>query len=439
MIEKIKQLLKEELNRQENEIDLIASENYASQTVLDACGSYIQNKYSEGYIPYDITEHGYELSEYKRYYAGCRVVDDIEKITVDLVCKAFGTKYANVQSHCGSSANLAVYVAATKYFKCKPNDLTIISHSLDAGSHLTHGSKASISGKWFNAKQFDTDEHGLFNYNEMKKIIEETNGPMVLVIGFSAYPREVKYNEIAEMVKKFNRDMIVLVDSSHVSGLIVTKEHQNPFDYDWGKAHVVLTSTTHKTLRGPRHALITTNDIAIAKLIDKSVFPGINGGALQNMIAALGISMSEALQPSFKDYVIQVKKNTQAMVKVFNDRKVPMITCGSDNHLILIDLKNKKISGKQLEETLEKLGIITNKNSVKDDPRPKMETSGLRIGTAAVTTRGAKEKDCENIATTIADVIYQLETFNGISDKFFDTMSNEVKQWCKEHPIYKEK
>ena len=452
----IKELLKQELDRQENEIDLIASENYASQDVLDACGSCIQNKYSEGWIPYEVTENGYKESHYQRFYAGCGVVDKIEKLTVDLVCKAFGTKYANVQSHCGSSANLAVYVTATRYFKCKPEELTIISHSLDAGSHLTHGSKASITGKWFNTKQFDTDENGLFNYEEMKKLVEETNSPTVLVIGFSAYPREVEYNKIAEIIKELNKEIIVLVDSSHISGLIVAKEHQNPFIYDWGKAHLVLTSTTHKTLRGPRHALITTNDSVLAPIIDKAVFPGINGGALQNMIAALGIAMNEALQPEFKQYIQQVKKNIQAMVEVFKEREVKMMTDGSDVHLILLDLKDEKFSGAELEKILESIGIITNKNSVKGDTRPKMETSGLRIGTAAVTTRGANEYDCKWIAHLICNCIEILRgTFDyegsgllrvkddknvdydaDIKQLVIEDMKQKVKRWCETNPIY---
>ena len=452
----IKELLNEELNRQENEIDLIASENYASQDVLNACGSCIQNKYSEGWIPYEVTEDGYKETHYQRFYAGCNVVDKIEKLTVDLVCKAFGTKYANVQSHCGSSANLAVYVAATRFFKCKPDELTIISHSLDAGSHLTHGSKASISGKWFNAKQFDTDENGLFNYEEMEKLVRETDGPTVLVIGFSAYPREVKFDKIADIIKNIDKEIIVLCDTSHISGLVVTGEHQNPFNYNWGKAHLVLTSTTHKTLRGPRHAIITTNDEVLAPIIDKSVFPGINGGALQNMIAALGISMSEALQPAFKEYIQQVKKNIKAMVEVFKEREVKMMTDGSDNHLILLDLKDERFSGANLETLLESVGIITNKNSVKGDTRPKMETSGLRIGTACITTRGATENDAKWIAHLICNCIEMLRgTFDyqgtellrvqedgnidedsAIENLVIDDMSRKVKNWCKDHPIY---
>lgn len=432
-INKIKRLLNDEKERQESEIDLIASENYASQDVLDACGSCIQNKYSEGYVPDP------ESGAYRRYYAGCNVVDKIEQLTMDLVCKAFGTKYSNVQSHCGSSANLAVYVAATRFFKCKPDELTIISHSLDAGSHLTHGSKASITGKWFNTKQFNTDENGLFNYNEMIRLVNETNTPIVLVIGFSAYPREVNYEKIAELIRLLDKEIIVLCDTSHISGLIVTGLHQNPFDYDWGKAHLILTSTTHKTLRGPRHALITTNDDVLAPIIDKAVFPGINGGALQNMIAALGIAMSEALQPSFKEYQKQVLKNIQAMVEVFKDCGVKMITGGSDNHLILLDLKDECFSGKDLETVLEKQGIITNKNAVQNDPKPKTETSGLRLGSACITTRGATEDDAHEIALLICANIDYMRNHNGrIPDAMYEYGKKWVKEWCEKHPIYKD-
>lgn len=456
--QQIKDLLQDELNRQESEIDLIASENYASQDVLDACGSCIQNKYSEGWIPYQVTDKGYEESNYQRFYAGCNIIDKIEKLTVDLVCKAFGTKYSNVQSHCGSSANLAVYVTATRFFKCKPDELTIISHSLDAGSHLTHGSKASITGKWFNTKQFDTDENGLFNYNKMIELINETSGPIVLVLGFSAYPREVKFDKIAQMIKSLDREIIVLCDTSHISGLVVTGEHQNPFNYDWGKAHLVLTSTTHKTLRGPRHAIITTNDSVLAPIIDKAVFPGINGGALQNMIAALGIAISEALQPEFKQYIQQVKKNIQVMCEVFKEREVKMMTNGSDNHLILLDLKDEQFTGADLEKLLESIGVIANKNSVKGDTRPKMETSGLRLGTACITTRSANENDAKWIAHLVCNCIEILRgTFDyegsgmlrvqedggidettPIKDLVLADMKRKVKDWCKDHPIYKE-
>lgn len=447
---KIKKILNLERKRQENEICLIASENYASQDVLDACGHCIQNKYSEGYVP---DKNG----NYRRYYGGCEYVDKIEQLTIDLVRQSFKTKFANVQPHSGSSANLAVYETACRYWDCKPQDITIISHSLNSMSHLTHGSKASVSGRWFNTKQFETDENDLFNYNEFEKLIKETDGNIIAIVGFSAYPRQVDYNKIANIVKNIDKEIFVLVDSSHISGLIVSGLHQNPFDYDWGKAHLILSSTSHKTLRGPRHAFITTNDEILGPIIDKAVFPSLQGGALQNMIAALGIAMSESLQPSFKEYQEQVLKNIKAMEEVFNKRNVKMVSGGSDNHLILLDLRDKGISGKQLEDALSGIGIVVNKNAVKDDPRPKLETSGIRIGTAAITTRGAKEKDCSFIAHQICHMIdiltgeydydgitmykdifeQQLEKELTFKEVVLEIMKENTEHFCLEHPIYK--
>ena len=448
-IEKIKDLLNKEQKRQENEIDLIASENYASQDVLNACGHCIQNKYSEGYVP---DKNG----NYRRYYGGCRYVDEIEQLTINLVCQAFKIKYANVQPHSGSSANLAVYEMACRYWKCQPQDITIISHSLNSMSHLTHGSKASVSGRWFKTKQFETDENDLFNYKEFERLIKETDGNIIAIVGFSAYPRQLDYEKIANIVKNINKEIIVLIDSSHISGLIVAGLHSNPFNYDWGNAHLILSSTSHKTLRGPRHAFITTNDEILAPIIDKAVFPSLQGGALQNMIAALGIAMSEALQPEFKQYQEQVLKNIKAMEQVFNDRKVKMVSNGSDNHLILLDLRDKGISGKQLEDALSDIGIVVNKNAIKDDPRPKVETSGIRLGTACITTRGANEQDVQWIAHLICHIIdiltndydyegceilrFNREDLNDLTEKelVLHHMKSEIKTWCNNHPIYKD-
>ena len=448
-IEKIKDLLNKEQKRQENEIDLIASENYASQDVLNACGHCIQNKYSEGYVP---DKNG----NYRRYYGGCRYVDEIEQLTINLVCQAFKTKYANVQPHSGSSANLAVYEMACRYWKCQPQDITIISHSLNSMSHLTHGSKASVSGRWFKTKQFETDENDLFNYKEFERLIKETDGNIIAIVGFSAYPRQLDYEKIANIVKNINKEIIVLIDSSHISGLIVAGLHSNPFNYDWGNAHLILSSTSHKTLRGPRHAFITTNDEILAPIIDKAVFPSLQGGALQNMIAALGIAMSEALQPEFKQYQEQVLKNIKAMEQVFNDRKVKMVSNGSDNHLILLDLRDKGISGKQLEDALSDIGIVVNKNAIKDDPRPKVETSGIRLGTACITTRGADEQVAQWIAHLICHIIdiltndydyegceilrFNREDLNDLTEKelVLHHMKSEIKTWCNNHPIYKD-
>ena len=459
MKEKIFEWLDNEKERQENTIDLICSENYVSEDVLKACGHCIQNKYSEGYVP---DEDG----NYRRYYAGCEFVDKIESATCDLICKAFHTDYANVQPHSGTTANIAVYTLACNYFKCKPQDLTIISHSLNSGSHLTHGSSASISGKWFKTIQFETDENGLFNYKEVKNILDKLEGPAVLVIGMSSYPRQIDYKKLANIVEEARKEIIVLVDSSHISGLIITGYHQNPFDYFWGCGKLVLTSTSHKTLRGPRHAFITTNDIELKKMLDKAVFPNNLGGPLQNMIAALGISMSEALQPEFKEYIKQLLANIKAMEAVFNSKKINMVTGGSDNHLLLLDLTTHNLSGKELESLLEQIGIIANKNAVKNDFRPKTITSGLRIGTACITTRNFNEQEAARIAEIIADIIlyadellakdYYLtpEVINSQRDtisttaythiikdtlmhNFVEQYRDEIIQLAKKHPIYK--
>lgn len=427
-IEKIKELLKNEQNRQENEINLIASENYASKDVLEACGHCIQNKYSEGYVP---DKDG----NYRRYYGGCKYVDEIEQLTIDLVCKAFNTKFANVQPHSGSSANLAVYETACRYWKCNPSDITIISHSLNSMSHLTHGSKASVSGRWFKTKQFETTNEDLFNYDEFEKNIRETDGNIVAVIGFSAYPRKIDYKKIAHIIKKIEKEIFVLIDTSHISGLIVAGLHQNPFNYDWGKAHVILTSTSHKTLRGPRHAFITTNDEFIAPIIDKAVFPSLQGGALQNMIAALGIAMEEALKPEFKIYQSKILENIKAMEFVFKQHGIKLVTNGSDNHLLLIDLRDYILSGQDVENELSKVGIVVNKNAIKNDPLPKTQTSGIRIGTAAITTKNYNKDECMWIASQICNIINCLYTKSIIN---YEDIRKNVSELCKKHLFYVE-
>ena len=413
--QEIKYLLRKEQERQENELTLIASENYASKDVLEACGSCIQNKYSEGYPG-------------KRYYGGCEVVDTIEKSVKQLVNKAFKTTYSNVQSHCGSSANLAVYLAATKYFKCEPNKLTIISHSLDAGAHLTHGAKVSVSGTWFKTQQLELNGCE-FNYKGLEEALTNLCGPAVVVVGFSAYPREVHYDKISKIIKDSEKEVIVLCDVSHIAGLIVTGYHKNPVDYDWGKSKVVITSTVHKTLRGARHAVITTNDETLAKLIDKSVFPGLNGGPLQNMIAGTGIAFAESLSPEFKAYIGRVLANRLMMEMVFEQRGIKMVSGGSDTHMLLLDLRSTGLTGKQAEDLLAEYGIITNKNTIPGDMRPKSETSGLRIGTPAITTRGLEVEDCYTLANHIADIL-----LGKVKDK--QALKDYIKTLCKNHPIY---
>ena len=433
----IMDLIKEERKRQENEICLIASENYMSEGVMDACGSVLINKYAEGY-----PEH--------RYYAGCEVVDKIEKLANERARKLFNCKWSNVQPNSGSQANQAVYLAL-----CKPGD-TILGMGLDAGGHLTHGSKVSSSGKLYNAISYGLDENGYINYDEIyKKLVSEN--PRLLIVGGSAYPRMIDFERIRKIVnchnsllkcaisvvnddeeeqlKKYEeRKCYLMVDMAHIAGLVAAGVHPSPLPY----ADVV-TSTVQKTLRSGRGGLILSNNEELGKKIDKAVFPGIQGGPLMNMIAGKAIGFGEALEPSFKEYQEQVLKNIQAMVEVFKDCGVKMITGGSDNHLILLDLKDECFSGKDLETVLEKQGIITNKNAVQNDPKPKTETSGLRLGTACITTRGATEDDAHEIALLICANIDYMRNHNGrIPDAMYEYGKKWVKEWCEKHPIYKD-
>lgn len=453
----IMDLIEEERKRQENEICLIASENYMSEGVIDACGSVLINKYAEGY-----PEH--------RYYAGCEVVDKIEKLANERARKLFNCKWSNVQPNSGSQANQAVYLAL-----CKPGD-TILGMGLDAGGHLTHGSKVSSSGKLYNAISYGLDENGYLNYDEIKEKLYKNyyNNPVrLLIVGASAYPRIIDFERIRKIVDEYNTYFFnnikvfyeqtlqlnpdktnqennelwdsmqkqyeeskcyLMVDMAHIAGLVATGLHPSPLPY----ADVV-TSTVQKTLRSGRGGLILSNDEELGKKIDKAVFPGIQGGPLVNMIAGKAIGFGEALEPSFKEYQEQVLKNIQAMVEVFKDCGVKMITGGSDNHLILLDLKDECFSGKDLETVLEKQGIITNKNAVQNDPKPKTETSGVRLGTACITTRGATEEDAHQIALIIcANIDYMRNHNGGIPDAMYEYGKKWVKEWCEKHPIYKD-
>lgn len=465
---KVFDLIEKERRRQEEEICLIASENYVSKDIMKAVGSILTNKYAEGYPN-------------KRYYGGCRYVDEIEQYAIDKCKELFNCKWANVQPHSGSQANQAVYLAL-----CKPDD-TILGMSLDAGGHLTHGSKVSASGKLYNAVSYGLDEDGIINYDEIKEKLYEYH-PKVLIVGASAYSRIIDFERIRKIVDEYNTHFgydfkqeiesfsdefnclkyypkpfsqkyikndlycYLMVDMAHIAGLVATGLHPSPLPY----ADVV-TSTTHKTLRGTRGGIILSNDEELGKKIDKAVFPGIQGGPLEHIIAGKAICFEEALKPEFKQYQEQVLKNIKAMEKVFKERRVSMVSGGSDNHLILLDLRKYGISGKQVEDKLSEVGIVVNKNAVKDDPKPKSETSGIRLGTAAITTRGATENDCAWIAHQIAHIIeilegyYDYEGIDFIRESFEKCegrkLTNEeaaliyikegVEHFCLEHPIYK--
>lgn len=427
----IQQLIENERIRQENEICLIASENYVSKDVLEATGSILINKYAEGYPN-------------RRYYGGCNWVDQLENYAIDSCKKLFNVKYVNVQPHSGSQANQAVYLALLN------KGDTILGMNLDSGGHLTHGSKVSSSGKLYNAKHYDINDDGFIDYEDLEEQVY-THQPNLLIVGASAYPRMIDFKRIRDFLDRYNNSMkdkvdegrdpmdipycYFMVDMAHIAGLVAAGVHPSPIPY----ADVV-TSTTHKTLRGARGGLILTNNQEIAKKIDKAVFPGNQGGPLLNMIAGKAVCFSEALKPEFSDYSLSILRNCKAMEEVFRKRNVKMVANGSDNHLILLDLTDKNISGKALEDELSKIGIVVNKNAVKNDPRPKVETSGVRIGTPAITTRGADQQDSAWIASMICNIIDILTgeyDFDGSSyEETIEFMREKVKMWCSQHPIY---
>ena len=452
MTDKIFELIDNERQRQEDEICLIASENYMSPAVLKASGTVLINKYSEGYPN-------------KRYYGGCHIIDEIEQLAIDRACELFGCKYANVQPNSGCQANQAVYMAV-----CKPGD-TILAMGVNEGGHISHSLSIGFAGTFYNVVEYGLTDDGFLNYEELKEKLYSYK-PRLLIVGGSAYPREIDFKKVREIVDEYNKTVyeeciqinntvadelfknkrcVYMVDMAHIAGLVAAKEHISPISY----ADVV-TSTVQKTLRSGRGGLILTNDEQLIKKINSGVFPRLQGGPLNNMIAAKAVGFGEALQSEFKEYIKQVKKNIQAMAEVFKERDVKMMTDGSDNHLILLDLKGEQFSGAQLEQILESIGIITNKNSVKGDTRPKMETSGLRIGTACITTRGANENDAKWIAHLICNCIELLRgtfDFEGsgllrvkedgsidydadINGLVLDDMERKVKNWCKDHPIY---
>ena len=379
MDNKIKQaLLLEELRQQQN-IELIASENYASKEVRELQGSILTNKYAEGYPN-------------KRYYGGCENIDTIEQLAIDYACQLFHCKYANVQPHCGSSANMAVYRALLE-----PGN-TVLGMDLSAGGHLTHGHKLSFSGKDYDIVSYGVNDDGYIDYAAVRSIALETR-PKMIIAGASAYSRAIdfaKFREIADEVGAY-----LMVDMAHIAGLVAAGLHQNPCDY----ADVV-TSTTHKTLRGPRGGIILTNNEEIIKKINKAVFPGIQGGPLEHIIAAKAQCFYEALQPDFKDYQEQVIKNIQAMSNKFQALGAKVISGGTDNHLLLLDTYNSfGITGKQAEKILDSIHITVNKNTIPNETLSPMEASGIRIGSPAMTTRGLKEHHFSEIAHIIYEVL----------------------------------
>jgi len=366
-----------ELNRQRTSIELIASENFVSPAVLEAMGTILTNKYAEGYPG-------------KRYYGGCEKVDVVENLARDRACKLFGSEHANVQPHSGAQANIAVYFAVLE-----PGD-TVLGMNLDHGGHLTHGSPVNLSGKYFNFVPYGVSSDGFIDYDALEKKAMDVR-PKLIVAGASAYARTIDFARIGEIAKKSGS--LLMVDMAHIAGLVATGNHPSPVPY----ADFV-TSTTHKTLRGPRGGLILCKK-EWAQAIDKAIFPGTQGGPLLHIIAAKAVCFHEALSPEFKAYGDQIIKNAQALSKALIANGIDIVSGGTDNHLMLVDLRKKGLTGKEVEKWLDDAGITCNKNTVPDDPQTPFVTSGIRLGTPAATSRGLKEEDMTEIAEIIAMVI----------------------------------
>ncbi|MBQ7340320.1 MAG: serine hydroxymethyltransferase [Clostridia bacterium] len=395
--------IKRELGRQRNNIELIASENFVSESVLNAVGSVLTNKYAEGYPAH-------------RYYGGCEYVDEVETLAIERAKKLFGADHVNVQPHSGANANFAVYFAVLN-----PGD-TILGMSLAHGGHLTHGSSVTVSGKYFKSVGYGVSkETGTIDYDELERLALEIK-PKIVVSGASAYSRIIDFKRIREICDRVGAYM--MVDIAHIAGLVATGLHPSPVPY----ADFV-TTTTHKTLRGPRGGMIMCKE-EYAKLIDKAVFPGTQGGPLMHIIAGKAVAFGEALKPEFKEYQTQILKNAKAMSQRFLELGVNLVSDGTDNHLMLLDLSNMDITGKELEIMLDKVNITLNKNAIPFDQKSAFVTSGVRIGTPSVTSRGFKEEDCVKVAELITKIIKEKESA-------FDYVREEVKKLIEKFPLYK--
>jgi glycine hydroxymethyltransferase len=404
------QAIEDELTRQRTQIELIASENFVSKAVLEAQGSIMTNKYAEGYPD-------------ARYYAGCEFVDIAEKLAKERACQLFGCVYANVQPHSGSQANQAVMLGLIK-----PGD-TVLGMSLDAGGHLTHGAKPNLSGKWFNAITYGLDlKTGLIDYDQVRALALE-HRPKMIIAGASAYTQKIDFKffrEVADEVGAF-----FLADVAHYAGLIVTGLYPNPFPH----AHVV-TTTTHKTLRGPRGGMVLTDDLDIGKKINSALFPGLQGGPLMHAIAAKAVAFREALAPEFKTYMSQVLKNAHVLAETLKAGGVDIVSGGTTTHGILVDLRSKNLIGKYVEEALEQAGMTCNKNSVPGDTQKPTLTSGLRLGSPAATSRGFKEVEFEQIGKWMLEIITAMQENSSELSKIQARILNEVHALCLKFPLY---
>lgn len=396
------QAIRAEYDRQQQNIELIASENIVSAAVLAAAGTVLTNKYAEGYPG-------------KRYYGGCECVDEVENLAIRRVCQLFGAKYANVQPHSGAQANMAVYQAL-----CKPGD-TVLGMSLDNGGHLTHGSPVNQSGLLYNIVPYGVDENGLIDYDALRELAKKEQ-PKMIIAGASAYPRAIDFAKFAEIAHEVGA--YLFVDMAHIAGLVAAGLHQSPVPY----ADVV-TTTTHKTLRGPRGGVILTNDEELAKKFDKAIFPGTQGGPLEHVIAAKAVCFGEALRPEFKAYQQNVVTNARVLANALQKQGFDLVGGGTDNHLMLIDLRKTGVTGKELQRRLDEVYITANKNAIPNDPESPFVTSGMRIGTPAVTTRGFGAPEM----IRIAEFIWQAATD-------FDNKANDIRRnvrdICVNFPIY---
>lgn len=394
-----------ELNRQRDKIELIASENIVTPAVMEAMGSVLTNKYAEGYPGH-------------RYYGGCEYVDKVETLAIERAKKLFHAEYANVQAHCGDSTNLTVYFAFLK-----PGD-TIMGMDLSQGGHLSHGSPVNISGTYFNVVHYGVNpETELLDYEAMEKLVKEHH-PKLIVAGASAYPRIIDFKRIADIAHA--NGALLLVDMAHIAGLVAAGLHPSPVPY----ADIV-TTTTHKTLRGPRGGLILTNNEEYAKKINKAIFPGIQGGPLMHVIAAKAVAFGEALKPEFREYAENIVKNAKAFAEGLKAEGFRLVSGGTDNHLILVDVRNKNLTGKEAEKLLDNIGITCNKNTIPFDPASPFVTSGIRLGTPAATTRGFKEEDFKEVASIMGLVLNNPED----TDKHAEA-AKRVAALCAKYPLY---
>ena len=401
--------IQDELARQQNQIELIASENIVSKAVLEVQGSIFTNKYAEGYPN-------------SRYYSGCDYVDVAEELAIERVKKLYKCNYANVQPHSGAQANGAVCLALLK-----PGD-TILGMSLDAGGHLTHGAAPSQSGKWFNAVQYGLNDEALIDYDQVERLALE-HKPKMVIAGGSAYSRIIDFKRFRDICDKI--DAYLHVDMAHYSGLIAAEEYPNPIEH----AHVV-TSTTHKTIRGPRGGMILSNDLDLGKKFNSSVFPGLQGGPLMHVIAAKAVAFGEALDPSFKEYIKQVLKNAHVLSETLVEGGLNIISGGTDTHLILVDLTAKNVTGSEAELNLEEAGITCNKNGIPNDPHPPKITSGIRLGTPAGTTRGFKEDEFKIVGELILDVLNGMQGSQEERKLINENIKSKVSALCAKFPIY---